>query len=159
VVCVSHADAVAYANWMSQQSGRVYRLPTLAEWNALGAAARSESCGNLRGENPRCQDSYRQTAPVGRFRSAEAMPMDMAGNVREWTASCEFKEIGALRKAMSNFGRFLQGKERDPSGRVCVGRYVAGSGWRDAQIDRQADSEEDDSAAVDRGFRLLREIR
>lgn len=159
VVCVSHADAVAYANWMSQQSGRVYRLPTLAEWNALAAAARSESCGNLRGENPRCQDSYRQTAPVGRFHSAEAMPMDMAGNVREWTASCEFKEIGALRKAMSNFGRFLQGKERDPSGRVCVGRFVAGTGWRDAEADRNAQAEEEDTAAVDRGFRLVREIR
>lgn len=159
VVCVSHADALAYASWMSQQSGRVYRLPTLEEWNALSAAARSDNCGNLRGEDASCQDRYRQTAPVGRFHSAEAMPADLAGNVREWTASCQFKEIGAVRKTLSNFGRFLQGKERDTSGRVCVGRYVAGSGWRDAKIDRQAEAEEEDSAAVDRGFRLLREIR
>lgn len=159
VVCVSHADAVAYSAWLSQQSGRVYRLPTLVEWNALSAAARVESCGNLRGENANCHDNYRQTAPVGRFRSAEAMPGDMSGNVREWTASCEFKEIGAVRKAMSNLGRFLQGKERDTSGRICVGRYVAGSGWRDAEVDRPAESAEEDSAAVDRGFRVLREIR
>ncbi|HWS27593.1 MAG TPA: bifunctional serine/threonine-protein kinase/formylglycine-generating enzyme family protein [Xanthomonadales bacterium] len=159
VVCVSHADAVAYAAWLSQQSGRVYRLPSLVEWNALSAASRVESCGNLRGEHARCQDNYRQTAPAGRFRSAEAMPADLAGNVREWTASCEFKEIGAVRKAMSNFGRFLQGKERDTSGRVCVGRYVAGSGWRDVEIDRPAESADADSAAVDRGFRVLREIR
>lgn len=159
VVCVSHADALAYASWMSQQSDRVYRLPTLEEWKALSAAARSDNCGNLRGEDARCQDRYRQTAPVGRFHSAEAMPADLGGNVREWTASCEFKEIGAVRKTLANFGRFLQGKERDTSGRICVGRYVAGSGWRDAQIDRPAEAEEDDSAAVDRGFRLLREIR
>lgn len=71
----------------------------------------------------------------------------------------EFKEIGAVRKAMSNFGLFPQGKERDTSGRVCVGRHVAGSGWRDAQVDRNAEPEEEDTAAVDRGFRLLREIR
>ena len=159
VVCVTHADAVAYAAWLSQQSGRVYRLPSLAEWNALSAAARVDSCGNLRGDNPDCEDGFRHTAPVGRFRSAEAMPADLIGNVREWTSSCEFKEIGAVRKAMSNFGRFLQGKERDTSGRVCVGRYVAGSGWRDVEIDRPAESADADSAAVDRGFRVLREIR
>lgn len=159
VVCVTHADAVAYAAWLSQQSGRVYRLPSLAEWNALSAAARVDSCGNLRGDNPDCEDGFRHTAPGGHFRSAEAMPADLIGNVREWTSSCEFKEIGAVRKAMSNFGRFLQGKERDTSGRVCVGRHVAGSGWRDAQVDRNAEPEEEDTAAVDRGFRLLREIR
>lgn len=157
VVCVSHADAVAYAGWMSQQSDRVYRLPTLEEWKALSAAARSDNCGNLRGEDTSCQDRYRQTAPVGRFHSVEAMPADLAGNVREWTSSCEFKEKGALSKAL--FGRSLEGKERDSNGRYCVGRFIAGSGWRDAHVDRQAEAEEEDTATIDLGFRLIREIR
>lgn len=157
VVCVSHADALAYASWMTQRSDRLYRLPTLNEWKALNAAARSDNCGNLRGEDADCRDSYRQTAPVGRFRSAQAMPADLVGNVREWTASCEFEEKNALSKAI--FGRSLKGLERDSSGRYCVGRFVAGSGWRDAEVDRKAESEDEDSAAVDRGFRLLREIR
>lgn len=159
VVCVSYADASAYAAWLSQQSGRVYRLPTLTEWRTLSAAAGNESCGNLRGENANCQDRYRHTSPAGRFGSVTDMPGDFTGNVREWTATCEFQEIGAVRRAMANFGRFLQGKERDAGGRVCVGRYVAGSGWRDTVVDRAAESADEDSAAVDRGFRLIREIR
>lgn len=159
VVCVNYDDASAYAAWLSQQSGRVYRLPTLTEWRALSAAARSDTCGNLRGENAHCQDRYRQTSPSGRFGSATDMPGDFTGNVREWTATCEFQEIGAVRRAMANFGRFLQGKERDSSGRICVGRYVAGSGWRDNVVDRAAEAADEDSAAVDRGFRLIREIR
>ncbi len=32
VVCVTHADALAYANWLSQRTGSRYRLPTEAEW-------------------------------------------------------------------------------------------------------------------------------
>jgi serine/threonine-protein kinase PpkA len=159
VVCVSFADAREYAAWMSKQAGRIYRLPTLQEWGELSAAAREGDCANLRGENAACGDSFRNTAPGGRFAAAPEWPSDLAGNVREWTGSCEFKEIGKVRQALGNFGRFLQGKERDASGRVCVGRYVAGSGWRDSGIERAASSEDEDSAAPDRGFRLLREIR
>ncbi|CAM3947753.1 formylglycine-generating enzyme family protein [Pseudoalteromonas byunsanensis] len=32
VVCVSREDAVAYADWLSKQSGKHYRLPSEAEW-------------------------------------------------------------------------------------------------------------------------------
>lgn len=159
VVCVSYGDAVSYAQWLSQQTGRAYRLPTLAEWNALQSAARVDTCANLKGESPACQDRYRATAPAGRFAASAGMPVDLAGNVREWTQSCEWKEIGAVRRLFSNLGRMLQGKERDASGRVCVGRYVAGSGWRDSALDRAPSSEDEDQASVDRGFRLVREIR
>jgi serine/threonine-protein kinase PpkA len=158
VVCVSFEDAQAYAAWLSQQSGRNYRLPSLAEWRAL-AVAQPGSCGNLRGDNPGCKDSYPNTAPGGRFAAADDLPWDLVGNVREWTASCEYKEIGAVRKAMSNFGRFLVGKERDASGRICVGRYVSGSGWKDSEPQVGAVAADEDSTAVDRGFRLVREIR
>ena len=98
-------------------------------------------------------------APAGRFAASAGMPVDLAGNVREWTQSCEWKEIGAVRRLFSNLGRMLQGKERDASGRVCVGRYVAGSGWRDPALDRAPSSEDEDQGSIDRGFRLVREIR
>lgn len=159
VVCVSFKDAQAYAAWLSVQSGRQYRLLNLSEWQALSKAARADNCANLRNENAACGDSFSYTAPAGRFAAAPEWPSDMSGNVREWTSSCEFKEIGAVRKALGNFGRFLQGKERDASGRVCVGRHVAGSGWRDLNPDRGSSSTDEDSAAIDVGFRLLREIR
>ncbi|MDM8563884.1 SUMF1/EgtB/PvdO family nonheme iron enzyme, partial [Candidatus Marithioploca araucensis] len=32
VVCISWNDAVAYAKWLSQQTGQQYRLPTEVEW-------------------------------------------------------------------------------------------------------------------------------
>ena len=32
VVCVSRRDAMAYATWLSRETGRNYRLPTAAEW-------------------------------------------------------------------------------------------------------------------------------
>lgn len=159
VVCVSYADALGYAGWLSGQTGRSYRLPTLAEWRALESAARVDTCANLKGENAACQDSFRATAPAGRFSATAGMPVDLSGNAREWTQTCEWKEIGAVRRMFSNLGRMLQGKERDASGRVCVGRYVAGSGWRDGTLDRGASSEDEDQAAIDRGFRLVREIR
>jgi serine/threonine-protein kinase PpkA len=157
VVCVSYEDAVAYAAWLSARSGRSYRLPTLAEWQAL--AAQAGVCGNLGGTSEACADTFRETAPVGRFGAPEGWPTDLVGNVREWTQSCEFREIGAVRRTIANFGRLLQGKERDASGRVCIGRYVAGSGWRDGAAQRTASVSDEDSAAADRGFRLVREIR
>ena len=157
VVCVSYEDAAAYAAWLSARSGRNYRLPTLAEWQAL--ARDSGDCGNLGGTREACADTFRETAPVGQLIAAPGWPTDLVGNVREWTQSCEFREIGAVRRTIANFGRLLQGKERDASGRVCVGRYVAGSGWRDGSATRTASVAEEDSAAADRGFRLVREIR
>ncbi|OAD21362.1 Sulphatase-modifying factor domain protein, partial [Candidatus Thiomargarita nelsonii] len=31
-VCVSWNDAVVYVKWLSEQTGKEYRLPTEAEW-------------------------------------------------------------------------------------------------------------------------------
>ncbi len=38
-VCINHADAEGYAAWLSRQTGQRYRLPTLAEWQALPGAS------------------------------------------------------------------------------------------------------------------------
>jgi formylglycine-generating enzyme required for sulfatase activity len=161
VVCVSFADAAAYADWLSRESGRSYRLPTLPEWQALSAAARVDACGNLRGENAECQDRYRETSPSGRFAHADDLPGDLVGNVREWTATCEYKKTNILKRTgtfLLNVPRKKENEVANPE-QVCVARFVAGSGWRDSGVDRAATSATEDSAAVDRGFRLIREIR
>ena len=38
VVCVSWADANAYAQWFGRNHGGTYRLPTAAEWRAIGGS-------------------------------------------------------------------------------------------------------------------------
>ena len=40
VVCVSHADAAAYAEWISRTTGQRYRLPSGPEWREIGAGER-----------------------------------------------------------------------------------------------------------------------
>jgi len=93
VVLVSHADAAAYAAWLSRETGRKWRLPTEAEWEkaARGTDGRRFPWGDA-------WDAARlnshdagpfDTMPVGRFPDG-ASPfglLDAAGQVFEWTAT------------------------------------------------------------------------
>ena len=93
VVLVSIADAQAYAAWLSQRTGRAWRLPTELEWEkaARGVDGRIFPWGNE--FEPARLNSHDagpfDTEPVGRYR-AGASPfgmLDVAGQVYEWTAT------------------------------------------------------------------------
>lgn len=96
VINVTWEDARAYADWLSQQTGQRYRLPSEAEWEyALGAGSKTlywwgqefspgqEICFN-------CGTPWdnRGTAPVGSARANPFGLQDMGGNVMEWVADC-----------------------------------------------------------------------
>jgi len=94
VVNVSWHDAVAYCQWLSQKSGKLYRLPTEAEWEkaARGTDGRIYPWGNEWDETKlnSAEGEPGDTTPVGQYSPGGDSPYgaaDMAGNVWEWTRS------------------------------------------------------------------------
>jgi formylglycine-generating enzyme required for sulfatase activity len=95
VINVSWSDAMAYAGWLSGQTGKRYRLPTEAEWEyaARGGTKTAYWWGNEIGSNRAncngCGSQWdgKRTAPVGSFRANPFGLHDTVGNVWEWTCS------------------------------------------------------------------------
>jgi formylglycine-generating enzyme required for sulfatase activity len=96
VVAVSWSDAQAYADWLTRQTGKRYRLPSEAEWEfAARAGVRSSYPWGFSMERGKalCFDcgsqwDNRSTAPVGSFAPSAFGLYDTAGNVLEWVADC-----------------------------------------------------------------------
>jgi formylglycine-generating enzyme required for sulfatase activity len=93
VVLVTHADAQAYAAWLSAQTGQSWRLPSELQWEkvARGDDGRRFPWGDE--FDPARLNSHDagpfDTVAVGRY-PAGASPygvLDMAGQVFEWTAT------------------------------------------------------------------------
>jgi formylglycine-generating enzyme required for sulfatase activity len=135
---VSWEDAVEFCKKLSdlpeeKKAGRVYRLPTEAEWeyacragskSAYSFGADSTSLGDYAwfGEN-----SGNQTHPVGEKKANAWGLYDMHGNVWEWCSDC--------------WGKYPKGSVSDPSG-PSEGSYrvFRGGGWVDvAALCRSAD--------------------
>jgi formylglycine-generating enzyme required for sulfatase activity len=114
VVEVSWNDAVAYAKWLSAQSGKQIRLPYEFEWE-YACRAGTETM-RYWGDNEKlsceyanvadftakqkwpewsvhdCDDGFAVTSPVGSFKPNSFHLYDMLGNVWEW---CNNKYAGS----------------------------------------------------------------
>ncbi|MCU0757308.1 MAG: bifunctional serine/threonine-protein kinase/formylglycine-generating enzyme family protein, partial [Xanthomonadales bacterium] len=77
----------------------------------------------------------------------------LGGPIQEWTASCEMREMGAVREALSGLGRALTGKEGPAPKKHCAGHHAAG--LQDGRV--QSAVRAKSAARPDLGFRLLRE--
>ena len=93
VVLVTHGDALAYAAWLTRRTGRLWRLPSEAEWEkaARGTDGRRFPWGDefLPARLNSHDNGPFDTLPVGTFPDG-ASPfgtIDAAGQVYEWTAT------------------------------------------------------------------------
>jgi formylglycine-generating enzyme required for sulfatase activity len=90
VVCISWNDAIAYCEWLCEQTGEQYSLPTEAEWEyACGAESETAYCF---GDDEKRLGDYAwysknaegKTHPVGEKLPNHWNLHDMHGNVWEW---------------------------------------------------------------------------
>jgi len=175
VMHVSVRDAEAYARWLSDQTGRHYRLPTEAEFEyALRAGLQGrypwgnagtppEGSGNFTGGNDVSPsgrhwsnafvgfgDGFWGPAPVASFRANAWGLHDMAGNLSEWVADCwhaSYRRAPADGAAWFNPG--------------CRQRLVRGGSWANSPQQTRAAwrlSQDSDTTSARIGFRLVRGI-
>lgn len=98
VINVSWNDAVAYVEWLSEQTGQHYRLPTEAEWE-YAARAGTTTPWSFDDKEDRLADyawysenSDDKTQPIGRKKANPWGLHDMHGNVYEWMQDCYFED-------------------------------------------------------------------
>ena len=95
VTDVDWNDAKTYAAWLSQKTGKTYRLPTESEWEyaARGGTSSPYSWGrSVEKDRANCagctSEPHHATMQVGSFKPNAFDIYDMAGNAAEWVEDC-----------------------------------------------------------------------
>lgn len=133
VIFVAWRDALAYADWLSVQTGHTYRLPTVVEWEHAARAGTQSAYWwgpELERNRANCSEcgsrwSRSQTAPVGSFPPNPWGIYDMHGNVREFTQDCALR--GEKWHPFNRYRYKLGDKPRFH--RECHLIHVKGSSW------------------------------
>jgi formylglycine-generating enzyme required for sulfatase activity len=174
VVNISWNDASAYAKWLGQRTGKVYRLPSEAEFEyALrggtttrywwGDGTPQKTVENLTGSGDHSpsgrrwshafrgyRDGYWGPAPVMKFAPNPFGLYDINGNVSEWVADCwhdNYNRAPADGSAWINPG--------------CTARVVRGGSWGSSPDQERSAYRQGVEATVRSGrvgFRVVREL-
>jgi serine/threonine-protein kinase PpkA len=156
LVTLAEVDAASYETYARAEGkplGRCPRIQRVA--NAAVCINHTDAEGYAAWLSKQTGQRYRlpTLAEWKALPGASELLSGLGGLVNEWTASCEMREVGAVRGALSGLGRALTGKEGPAPKRYCAGRYVAGLSDGKVQSEVRAEA----AARPDLGFRLLRE--
>ncbi len=116
---VSWRDAQVYVRWLSQRTGRAYRLPSEAEWEFAARAGSSTRYWWGDGFEPN-RTPRGSTAAAGAFPANRFGLYDVTGNVGEWVEDCYVNNYAA---APRDGKPLLLGN--------CTRRVVRGGSWRE----------------------------
>ena len=126
---VSWDDAVEYAEWLSGQTGKRYRLPTEAEWEYAARAGTEtdywwgNQIGAKRANWARGDPGWVKHRPsnVGHFPPNPFGLYDTAGNVWEWVEDCWHENYEG---ASTDGSAWLESNGGD-----CGQRVMRGGSW------------------------------
>jgi formylglycine-generating enzyme required for sulfatase activity len=163
VINVTWDMAKSYAEWLSQKTGKPYRLPSEAEWEYAARAGTTTAFSFGAGLTPQ-QANYdgttayadssvgmnrKQTLPVGSFPANAFGLHDMHGNVSEWTEDCWHD--GYAEDAPANGAPYLAPE--------CGEHVTRGGSWEDPPAELRAAARAGtrrDEQSSSLGFRVAR---
>ncbi len=158
VVAINWGDAEQYCRWLSQVSGRNYRLPTEAEWEKSAKGGRENALYAWGDDPPQAHDEYIRRwsgnvsgpLPVGQGAPNPFGLYDVCENVHEWCSDWYSPDY------------YASSPERNPAGPPSGARRASrGGAWRHhIKVSRCAARSSIPPAFeyADYGFRVVRDV-
>jgi len=132
VINVSWDEAVAYARWLSEATGKRYRLPTESEWEYAARSKGKDEIWAVPSDEAQLKNyavyQAGKTEPVGKPRKPNELDLyDMSGNVWEWVEDCWHRDYT---DAPRDGSAWLKTNEGD-----CGQRVIRGGSWGNDPVD------------------------
>lgn len=150
IVGISWDNAVAYCKWLSEKTGKNYRLPTEAEWEYAARGGQSSRNYLYAGSNNIDEVAWYDTNSgitthaIGAKKANELGIYDMSGNVWEWCSD--------------GYGAYVSTTQTNPTGDTASAlRVLRGGSWfkypQDCRVANRL-SNAPSNREVNLGFRL-----
>ncbi len=146
IVKVNYNDAVAYCNWLGEQYGGDWRLPTEAEWEFAARRGNKSQNFTYSGSNDLDEVAWNsgnadgKNQRVGTKKANELGIFDMSGNVWEWCKDCygDYSNAAQInpKGATSGAYRVMRGGSCEYSAAYChvAYRFFNGLSNRDKDV-------------------------